>query len=60
MSTDLDVCIETLKNGGLLTEKQIKYFCEELKQQLLPTPNVVYIQAPVTVVGDIHGYLNYF
>ena len=55
MSTDLDVCIETLKNGGLLTEKQIKYFCEQLKQQLLPTPNVVYIQAPVTVVGDIHG-----
>ncbi|KXN72558.1 Metallo-dependent phosphatase [Conidiobolus coronatus NRRL 28638] len=52
---DLDECIEQLYSRQLLAEPLVKELCERAKELLIEESNVVHIQAPVTVVGDIHG-----
>lgn len=54
---DLDACIEKLLNKQLLVDTIIKEVCEKTKELLMSESNVVHINAPVTVVGDIHGYV---
>ena len=54
-AVDLDHCIERLHRCELLSEKQIKYLCHSLKQELLTNSNVCQVKSPVTVVGDVHG-----
>jgi serine/threonine-protein phosphatase PPG1 len=54
-SIDLDECIERLYNKELLAESVIEAICAKTKEMLMKESNVVHIQAPVTVVGDIHG-----
>jgi hypothetical protein len=54
---DVDFCIEKLENGKLLTEFETKYICEKVKELLLDESNVQDISSPITVVGDIHGFL---
>ena len=56
MAFDLDACIEKLLNKQLLVDTLIKEICEKTKELLMRESNVVHISAPVTVVGDIHGY----
>jgi len=55
MAFDLDACIATLLRKQLLGEALLKEICEKTKELLMRESNVVHIQAPVTVVGDIHG-----
>jgi len=55
MVLDLDRCIESLFKRQLLAESVIKEICERTKELLMNESNVVHINAPVTVVGDIHG-----
>lgn len=55
LNYDLDKCIEMLYNRKLLPEVTIQALCNKLKELLAQESNVVYIQTPVTVVGDIHG-----
>ncbi|CCE65760.1 hypothetical protein TPHA_0M01850 [Tetrapisispora phaffii CBS 4417] len=50
-----DQCLQYLYKGQLLPEATIKALCFKLKEMLVKESNVVYIQSPVTVVGDIHG-----
>ena len=57
MTANLDKCIEKLFLCELLSEKQIKYLCHSLKQELLTSSNVCQVQTPVTVVGDVHGFV---
>lgn len=55
---ELDYCIEQLldyEDPKLLPENTIQQLCHHLKSQLLTTPNIMTIQSPITVVGDIHG-----
>lgn len=52
---DVDHCIERLKQKELLAESAIREMCEKVKELLMRESNVVHLQAPVTVVGDIHG-----
>lgn len=52
---DLDACIERLKNKQLLGEALLREICEKTKEVLMRESNVVHVQSPVTVVGDIHG-----
>lgn len=52
---DLDGAIATLLRKRLLAESLVKEICEKTKELLMRESNVVHIQAPVTVVGDIHG-----
>jgi hypothetical protein len=54
-SVDLDECIESLYKKNLLAESVIEAICAKTKELLMQESNVVHVQAPVTVVGDIHG-----
>lgn len=53
---DLDDCIEKLKRRELLREEILEAICERVKEVLMRESNVVHVAAPITVVGDIHGY----
>ena len=52
---DIDKCIEQLKNGDVLEEQDLLDLCFMAKSILSMESNVVEIQSPVTVCGDIHG-----
>jgi hypothetical protein len=54
---DLDGAISILLRKKLLGEALLKEICEKTKELLMRESNVVHIQAPVTVVGDIHGWV---
>lgn len=54
-SVDLDECISRLYKKELLAESVIEAICAKTKELLMQESNVVHVQAPVTVVGDIHG-----
>ncbi len=53
---NLDQCIEQLYRGEILGESMVREICERLKELMLYESNVHMIKAPVTVVGDVHGY----
>ncbi|KAG2381337.1 hypothetical protein C9374_006326 [Naegleria lovaniensis] len=57
MSSVVDVnrCIEKLEAGRLLTEFEIKFVCEKVKEILIDEANVQRVKSPVTIVGNIHG-----
>eukprot|EP01122_Echinamoeba_exundans_P009909 TRINITY_DN3569_c0_g1_i1.p1 TRINITY_DN3569_c0_g1~~TRINITY_DN3569_c0_g1_i1.p1 ORF type:complete len:309 (-),score=51.06 TRINITY_DN3569_c0_g1_i1:39-965(-) len=57
MTLNLDLALEQLYRGELLSELTVKEICERLKETMIYQPNVQVVQAPVTVVGDIHGQL---
>ncbi|KAL0477791.1 hypothetical protein AKO1_002599 [Acrasis kona] len=52
---DVDKCIARLESGELLTEHEVKYICEKVRELLLEEANVQNIKSPVTIVGDVHG-----
>ncbi|KAL6946346.1 putative serine/threonine protein phosphatase [Hanseniaspora osmophila] len=54
-SYELDQCLERLYKGELLPEVVIEAVCYKLKEILVKESNVVQLNTPVTVVGDIHG-----
>lgn len=56
MSFDIDSYLERSYNGELLEELVIKLICLKLKEIFINEPNVKYLKAPVTVVGDVHGF----
>jgi len=51
----LDRQSKQLQDFKRLTEKEIKELCVLAKEVLSEEPNVVPVQAPVTIVGDVHG-----
>ncbi|KAK6459299.1 serine/threonine protein phosphatase type 2A [Scheffersomyces xylosifermentans] len=57
-TTDLDYCLEQLlehKPPKILPPETIQQLCHTLKTQLLAVPNIMHLQSPIAVVGDIHG-----
>ena len=54
---DIDCCIQHLKDGKLLSEGTLKFICSKLIEISSLESNIRAINAPVTVVGDIHGYI---
>lgn len=46
---------EKLEAGKLLTEFEIKFVCEKVKELLLEESNVQVVHSPVTICGDVHG-----
>ena len=56
MGFSLDECIKKLLTKQLLAQALIKEICEKTKELVMRESNVVHISAPVTVVGDIHGF----
>ncbi|KAJ1919872.1 hypothetical protein IWQ60_007128 [Tieghemiomyces parasiticus] len=57
---DINECIEVLKRGQFLRPQAVLSICETVKSILFNEPNVLKIDPPVTVVGDIHGLLIIF
>lgn len=55
MSFDLDHVIANLREGKILTEKNLRIVCEKAQEIFMQEPNLVPVSAPVTIVGDIHG-----
>ena len=56
-SSNLDLCLEKLKKCELLSEATVKELCTMAIDILLDESNVREVHAPVTVVGDVHGYV---
>lgn len=55
MGWDLDAFIEQLYRCEILPEHIVKEVCSKTKEVLLLEGNIRSVQAPVTVVGDVHG-----
>ena len=47
--------IETIKSGKILTERDMRFLCETIKDILIEESNCQPVSSPVTVCGDIHG-----
>jgi len=52
---DIDRWLEKLKKCELIKESEVKALYLKGKEVLNAEPNVVEVEAPVTIVGDIHG-----
>lgn len=52
---DIDRFIEKLKDGKILTQRELRAVCLRAKDILAEESNVVQVKSPVTVAGDIHG-----
>ncbi|KAG8725449.1 phosphoprotein phosphatase PP4 catalytic subunit [Ceratobasidium sp. 395] len=55
MPSDLDLQIEQLKRCEPISENQVKELCLKAREILIEEGNVQYVDAPVTICGDIHG-----
>ena len=51
----IDIWLETVKNGTILPERELRILCEKVKEILIEESNVQPVKAPVTICGDIHG-----
>ena len=55
MSLDIDKVLDKASKCELLDELVIKVLCDRVIDLMEQESNVKPVQAPVTVVGDIHG-----
>jgi len=46
------------KEGGGLTETEIKVLCLQSKEIFMSQPMLLELQAPIKIVGDVHGQYN--
>ncbi|CAL5871079.1 uncharacterized protein PFLUO_LOCUS5325 [Penicillium psychrofluorescens] len=53
--SDLDGAIEQLRACRLIPEAQVRELCYKARELLIEEGNVVSVDAPVTICGDIHG-----
>jgi serine/threonine-protein phosphatase PPG1 len=52
---DIDKYMESAAKGIVLDEMAIKVICAKAREVLSHDENVIAVQSPVTIVGDIHG-----
>lgn len=55
--TDIDKALEDVRQCRYLPEREFIILCEEVRQALFEENNVIQVQSPVTICGDIHGQL---
>lgn len=53
--SDVDSWLATVKEGGVLPERDLRILCDKIKEILIEESNVQPVSAPVTICGDIHG-----
>lgn len=53
--SELDKAIERLRACRLISENQVRELCYKARELLIEEGNVVGVDAPVTICGDIHG-----
>ena len=51
----VDVIISLIINGSFPTEEQTQFLCAKGKEILVQDDNIIRVDSPVTVCGDIHG-----
>ena len=54
---NIDQIIDTLKEGNTLPEKQLIELLMKFMEVLYTESNVLELQSPITICGDIHGQL---
>ena len=52
---NIDKDIEDLMNLRYLSATALEQYCDQVRMLLLDESNVVVVQPPCTIVGDIHG-----
>jgi serine/threonine-protein phosphatase PPG1 len=52
---DIDLYVEKARKGEKLSEAAITLVCTKVKDILAKEPNVVQLNSPITLVGDVHG-----
>lgn len=52
---DVEHALANLREGKILTEKNLRIACEKAKEIFLQEPNITAVRAPCILVGDIHG-----
>ena len=52
---DIDQWLDTIREGTILPERDLRILCEKVKEILMEESNIQPVQAPVTICGDIHG-----
>ena len=53
--SDIDNWLDTVKNGTILPERELRILCEKAKEILIEESNVQVVHTPVTICGDLHG-----
>ena len=56
MSFDIEKCLEKAHKGDKLDEIALRLICIKMKEIFIEEDNIVTTSAPVTCVGDTHGY----
>ena len=52
---DIDLYLEKAKKGEKLSEHAINLVCTKVKDIFAKEKNVVQLNSPITLVGDVHG-----
>ena len=55
VKSDVDSWLATVKDGGVLPERDLRILCEKIKEILVEESNVHPVSTPVIICGDIHG-----
>jgi len=55
MSSNIDSWLSSIKNGTILSQRDLRLLCEKAKEILIEESNVQPVAAPVIICGDIHG-----
>ncbi|KAL6719056.1 phosphoprotein phosphatase PP4 catalytic subunit [Lecanora helva] len=53
--SDLDQAISELRACRIIPEPQVREICHKARELLIEEANVVQVDAPITICGDIHG-----
>lgn len=54
-SNSVDQWVEQLKKGKILLETEVHQLCKMATDIFLEEPNVIELQTPITICGDVHG-----
>jgi hypothetical protein len=54
-----DIIEKIAVEGKLISEADVALLCDKAKELFYNEPNVLHLTSPITIVGEVHGYLFY-